>query len=108
MKEQIATRLEASLRRRLRVYAAAHGRTVAEVVSTALDGYLPPLAEIIPVDTAPATSEVNALLGVTHTSALWRSGPPRALPTPTAALDHLPSQPDGDPVKTVTDLGSVR
>ncbi len=47
MKEQLATRLEAPLRRRLRVYAAVSGRTVAEVVSTALDGYLPPLAEMV-------------------------------------------------------------
>jgi excisionase family DNA binding protein len=35
-------------------------------------------------------TEVSVLLGATQTSALRRSGPPRALPTPTAALDHLP------------------
>ena len=47
MKEQLATRLEAPLRQRLRVYAAVSGRQVTEVVSAALDGYLPPLAEIV-------------------------------------------------------------
>ena len=47
MKEQLATRLEAPLRRRLRIYAAVSGRTVAEVVSAALDGYLPPTSDMI-------------------------------------------------------------
>ncbi len=47
MKEQLGTRLEAPLRQRLRVYAAVHRRTVAEVVSAALDGYLPPLADLV-------------------------------------------------------------
>lgn len=43
-KEQLGTRVEAPLGQRLRVYAAVHRRTVAEVVSAALDGYLPPRA----------------------------------------------------------------
>ena len=50
MKEQLATRLEAPLRQRLRVYAADSGRQVTEVVSAPLDGYLPPLAEIVQAD----------------------------------------------------------
>jgi predicted DNA-binding protein len=41
MQVQLATRLDARLRQRLRIYAAVTGRTVADVVSTALDGYLP-------------------------------------------------------------------
>ena len=41
MKVQLATRLDTGLRQRLRVYAAVTGRTVEEVVSAALDGYLP-------------------------------------------------------------------
>ncbi len=47
MKEQLGTRLEAPLGQRLRVYAAVHRRTVAEVVSAALDSYLPPLADLV-------------------------------------------------------------
>lgn len=47
MKEQLGTRLEAPLRQRLRVYAAVHRRTVAEVVGAALDSYLPPLADLV-------------------------------------------------------------
>jgi hypothetical protein len=47
MKEQLGTRLEVPLGQRLRVYAAVNRRTVAEVVSAALDGYLPPLADLI-------------------------------------------------------------
>lgn len=41
MQVQLATRLDAALRQRLRIYAAVTGRTVADVVSAALDGYLP-------------------------------------------------------------------
>jgi hypothetical protein len=46
-KEQLGTRVEAPLGQRLRVYAAVHRRTVAEVVSAALDSYLPSLADLI-------------------------------------------------------------
>ena len=46
MKVQLATRLDARLRQRLRVYAALTGRTVEDVVGTALDGYLPPTSEM--------------------------------------------------------------
>jgi hypothetical protein len=46
-KEQLGTRVEAPLGQRLRVYAAVHRRTVAEVVSAALDSYLPPLADLV-------------------------------------------------------------
>jgi plasmid stability protein len=47
MKVQLATRLDTGLRQRLRIYAAVTGRTVEDVVSTALDGYLPPASEMI-------------------------------------------------------------
>jgi plasmid stability protein len=47
MKVQLATRLDTGLRQRLRVYAAVTGRTVEEVVSAALDGYLPPTFDMI-------------------------------------------------------------
>ncbi|MGH3233153.1 MAG: hypothetical protein ACRDOH_07835 [Streptosporangiaceae bacterium] len=46
-KEQLGTRVEAPLGQRLRVYAAVNRRTVAEVVSAALDSYLPPLADLV-------------------------------------------------------------
>jgi hypothetical protein len=47
MKVQLATRLDTRLRQRLRIYSAVTGRTVADVVSTALDGYLPPTADMV-------------------------------------------------------------
>ena len=47
MKVQLATRLDTGLRQRLRIYAAVTGRTVEDVVSAALTGYLPPAAEMI-------------------------------------------------------------
>lgn len=47
MKVQLATRLNAGLRQRLRIYAAVTGRTVEDVVGAALDGYLPPTADMV-------------------------------------------------------------
>lgn len=47
MKEQLGTRVEPVLGQRLRVYAAVNRQTVAEVVSAALDSYLPSLAELV-------------------------------------------------------------
>lgn len=47
MKEQLGTRVEPALGMRLRVYAAVTRLTVAEVVSAALDSYLPPLADVV-------------------------------------------------------------
>ena len=47
MQVQLATRLDARLRQRLRIYAAVTGRTVTDVVSAALDGYLPPTADML-------------------------------------------------------------
>lgn len=47
MKVQVATRLDAGLRQRLRIFAAVTGRTVEDVVSTALNGYLPTTAEMV-------------------------------------------------------------
>ena len=47
MKVQLATRLDTGLRQRLRVYAAVTGRTVEEVVTAALDGFLPPTFDMV-------------------------------------------------------------
>jgi plasmid stability protein len=47
MKVQLATRLDTGLRQRLRIYAAVTGRTVEDLVSAALDGYLPPASDMI-------------------------------------------------------------
>jgi hypothetical protein len=47
VKVQLATRLDGGLRQRLRIYAAVTGRTVEDVVSAALDGYLPATAEMV-------------------------------------------------------------
>jgi predicted DNA-binding protein len=47
VKVQLATRLDSTLRQRLRIYAAVTGRTVADVVSAALDGYLPSTADMV-------------------------------------------------------------
>jgi plasmid stability protein len=47
MKVQLATRLDTGLRQRLRIYAAVTGRTVEDVVSAALTGYLPTTAEMV-------------------------------------------------------------
>jgi plasmid stability protein len=43
VKVPFGTRLEVDLRQRLRVYAAVTGRTCEDVVSAALNGYLPPV-----------------------------------------------------------------
>jgi plasmid stability protein len=47
VKVQLATRLDARLRQRLRIYAAVTGRTVEDVVTAALDGYLPPASDMV-------------------------------------------------------------
>ena len=47
MKVQLATRVDQALRRRLRVHAAITGRTVEDLVSEALDGYLPPALDMV-------------------------------------------------------------
>ena len=47
MKVQLATRLDTALRQRLRIYAAVTGRTVEDVVTAALDGYLPPTSDMV-------------------------------------------------------------
>lgn len=47
VKVQLATRLDPRLRQRLRIYAAFTGRTVEDVVSAALDGYLPPTSDMV-------------------------------------------------------------
>jgi hypothetical protein len=62
-KEQLGTRVEAPLGQRLRVYAAVHRRTVAEVVSAALDSYLPPLADLVRGDAEPGDAGEAGRLG---------------------------------------------
>jgi plasmid stability protein len=47
VKVQLATRVDQALRRRLRVHAAITGRTVEDLVSEALDGYLPPAEDMV-------------------------------------------------------------
>jgi hypothetical protein len=47
VKVQLATRLDTGLRQRLKIYASVTGRTVEDVVSVALDGYLPPASDMI-------------------------------------------------------------
>jgi plasmid stability protein len=47
VKVQLATRVEPALRRRLRVHAAITGRTVEDLVSEALDGFLPPALDMV-------------------------------------------------------------
>ena len=46
MKAEFTTRLDASLRLRLRVFAAISDRTIEDIVGSALDGYLPPTPEL--------------------------------------------------------------
>ena len=53
MKVQLATRVDTTLRQRLRVYVALTGRKVEDVVSAALDGYLPPTSEMVRDGGAP-------------------------------------------------------
>jgi len=62
MQVQLATRLDATLRQRLRIYAAVTGRTVADVVSAALDGYLPP-ADAMVRNVSSGAGEDTALAG---------------------------------------------
>jgi plasmid stability protein len=62
---QLATRLDTGLRQRLRIYAAVTGRTVADVVSAALEGYLPPAAEMARgSDGGPCELEIDDDLAV--------------------------------------------
>jgi predicted DNA-binding protein len=49
MKVKVATRLEPDLQQRLKVHAAMVGRTIEDVVSEAIDGYLS-RALLTPVD----------------------------------------------------------
>lgn len=63
MKVPFGTRLEVGLRQRLRVYAAVTGRTYEDVVSAALDGYLPP------VPAEAATDSPDLVRALAETSA---------------------------------------
>jgi hypothetical protein len=67
-KEQLATWIEPPLRRRLRVYAALRGLAITDVVGAALDGYLPPLTDMIryPESGAVSPGRLNGA-GAHHT-----------------------------------------
>ena len=54
MKAEFTTRLDAGIRRRLRVFAAVSDRTIEDIVGSALDSYLPPAPEMTP---RPALAE---------------------------------------------------
>jgi plasmid stability protein len=54
VKVQLATRVDQALRRRLRVHAAITGRTVEDLVSEALDGYLPTASDLVRDDGEPS------------------------------------------------------
>ena len=84
MKVQLATRLDAGLRQRLRIYAAVTGRTVEDVVSAALDGYLPPTSEMV---RAPATRPARTC---SRNSPEWRDGP--RCPTSSLCMTLLAAQ----------------
>ena len=45
MKVDFTTRLDVGLRKRLRIFAAVSEQTIEEIVSSALNNYLPPTAE---------------------------------------------------------------
>jgi plasmid stability protein len=65
MKVQLATRLDTGLRQRLRIYAAVTGRTVEDVVSAALDGYLPPASDMVrSADSGPRQDRLAGQPGV--------------------------------------------
>jgi hypothetical protein len=91
MKDQLATRVDAPLGQRLRVYAAVNRCTLADVVGAALDSYLPSLADLVrdaaaesadgAAAAAPAAGthveEVAGLLSVNHAAIVTRAGAPR-------------------------------
>ena len=45
MKVDFTTRLDADLRRRLRIFAAMSEQTIEDIVGSALNSYLPPITE---------------------------------------------------------------
>jgi plasmid stability protein len=63
VKAPCGTRLDQGLQRRLKIYAAATDRTIEDVVTAALSGYLPPVpaeAATDSPDLARALLETNA------------------------------------------------
>lgn len=73
-KEQLATWVDAPIRHRLRVYAAVSSTTITDVVSAALDRYLPALPDMVRADNAaagrPAAVDSEAMILPTCKSAL--------------------------------------
>jgi plasmid stability protein len=55
VKVQLATRVDQALRRRLRVHAAITGRTVEDLVSEALNSYLPPASDLVGGSSEPGS-----------------------------------------------------
>jgi len=53
MKVQLGTRVDPDLRQRLRIFAATSGRTVEDVVTKALERYLPPAPGLEPAGSEP-------------------------------------------------------
>jgi hypothetical protein len=47
VKAQLGTRVDELLLRRLRIYRVVTGRTVEDIVSAALDGYLPSTSDLV-------------------------------------------------------------
>jgi len=47
MKVDFTTRLDVGLRKRLRIFAAVSEQTIEEIVSSALNSYLPPAADTV-------------------------------------------------------------
>lgn len=65
MKVPFGTRLEADLKQRLRVFVAVTGRTVEDVVSDALDGYLP----VVPAEVTQGVRPRENSLAIGHNAA---------------------------------------
>ncbi len=64
MKVPLATRLDDGLRQRLRIYATLTRRTVEDVVSAALDGYLPPTSDMVRGGSEPGEDMLAEQSGV--------------------------------------------
>jgi hypothetical protein len=65
VKVAFGTRLEADLKQRLRIFVAVTGRTVEDVVATALDGYLP----AVPAEVAQGVRPRENSLATGHNEA---------------------------------------
>ncbi len=64
MKVPLATRLDDGLRQRLRIYATLNRRTVEDVVSAALDSYLPATSDMVRDGSEPGEDMLAGQSGV--------------------------------------------